>query len=103
MKPKEILIAARAKIENPENWTQGSYSRNIDGVTIDSPKSKAAVCWCSRGAIIAISETYEDEDLAMSHLRNAIESKYPTVVGFNDSSTHVEVLSAFDRAISLAD
>lgn len=101
MKTKEILIAARAKIERPETWTQGTFSRNSRGEDISSPKSKNAVCWCSLGAIIAEAPSYDDELYAAKILSLVINNH--SIAQFNDSSTHTEVLAAFDRAISLVD
>ncbi len=50
MKVSEQLIAAKALISKPENWTQRSYARDADGYTID-PFSTYATCFCALGAI----------------------------------------------------
>jgi hypothetical protein len=102
MSIKEILIAARAKIERPENWAQGAFARNKQGRDV-IPKGKTSVCWCALGAIIATTNNYEDEDKAASLLRLELNAYENSISKFNDISTHAEVLAMFDLAIATAD
>lgn len=99
MTPKEILIAARAKIESPENWTRGGGRARTEGPH------------CSQTAIYpATAETYRDALPAMTLLASAmgIDSDQSCILGliwnWNDRNerTHAEVLAAFDRAIAAA-
>lgn len=102
MNIKEILIAARAKIERPENWTKGVFARDPQGRDV-APTSKTAVCWCTIGAITATGVGYDDEALASNYLRREIDTHDKSIWKFNDTSTHAEVLAMFDRAISVSE
>lgn len=101
MTPKEILIAARAKIEAPERWTQNVEARDINGYPVDL-SSRAAVCWCSVGALNTVKSPYPQWLAAWNALWQAFGGKYGTITRHNDESTHAEVLAAFDRAIAVA-
>ena len=104
MKTKEILIAARAKIEQPECWTQMAFAKTAlrNKAKVDSPR---AVCWCILGAICAVTNSKPGLlDVASYRLiANAIgvPPYSENVVNWNDerARTHAEVLAAFDRAI----
>jgi hypothetical protein len=102
MNIKEILIAARAKIERPENWTQGVFARDSQGRDVTA-KDKTSVCWCALGAVIATNISYEDEELATNYLRIELDAYGNSITKFNDTSTHAEVLAMFDRAISVSE
>ncbi len=102
MTPKEILIAARAKIEAPERWTQGEYARNKRGGCVDE-NSPSAACWCIVGAIGSVS--MEQQHAAWGPLIAAIGGPANLhIPNWNDAPerTHAEVLAAFDRAIAAA-
>lgn len=81
--PREVLIAARKLIEKEENWCQGAWNRYGRH--------------CAHGAILAATD---DGDL-MEAATDAFEGAagWP-ILGFNDRSTHAEVLAAFDKAIA---
>jgi len=100
--PKEILIAARAKIEAPERWTQDVEARDANGEPVDRDSSEA-VCWCSAAALNASEASYDEWLAARNLLLRAFGKKYGTITRHNDTSTHAEVRSAFDRAIAAAD
>jgi hypothetical protein len=51
---KDILIAARKKIDN--GWTKGNYARNIFNIRV-APESFFAVKWCAIGAVFAVADT----------------------------------------------
>jgi len=107
MTPKEILIAARAKIEAPERWTQGAYAKTAkrNKARCDSPK---AVCWCVIGAIAHVADVTPGSvtDQLSGSLNEAIGLGPNSweLVDWNDAPTrtHAEVLAAFDRAIAAA-
>jgi hypothetical protein len=102
MNIKEILIAARAKIERPENWTKGVFARDSQGRDVTAT-SKNAVCWCSLGAITATGACYYDEEKATRFLRLELDAYENSITKFNDLSNHTDVLAMFDRAIAIAD
>lgn len=99
----DILIKARELISDPERWTQGVNARNRAG-GLTSPENDAAVCWCGIGALCRVAG---DDDLHWAKAvvflhKTAREAGFKDFPDFNDTSTHAEVLAAFDRAIEAA-
>lgn len=96
---RELLIAGRAVIANPEHWTQRWFSRAKDGTQVfpDSPK---AHCFCSVGALGKVTPS-----IALRGEAHRLLSQVAgmSIVRFNDEHTHAEVLEVWDRAIALAD
>lgn len=92
------LVAARAKIEKPEQWTQQVAARNAQGQE-DNVDSTDAVCFCTFGAIVAVAGMKYGE--ALKFCTDAVGRN---AVDFNDASgrKHEEVLTMFDKAIELA-
>lgn len=103
MTPLEILKSARARIEKPENWTQGAFARDSRGNASLLGRHGNACSWCALGAILVLFEPNlemnKEESLAMNALECAVGG---SVMRFNDTHTHAEVLAAFDDAIELA-
>lgn len=80
--PRDVLVAARQKIERPEKWGQGFGA--------DRPGTM-----CAADAILATSKKfYRPCCMAIIAATGAYN-----VTSFNDTHTHAEVLAAFDRAI----
>jgi len=108
MTPLEILRSARARIEKPGSWTQGTERRDELGNAVFLRGVKFQSC-CAVGAIrfAAGEDAYarfgEASASAAMIFRyaNGIES-IPT---WNDFPwrTHADVLAAFDRAIACAE
>jgi hypothetical protein len=107
----EILKAARERVAPDGAWTQGVFARNEQGESVQS-WSADAVCWCIRGAceaegrdyLIRPEEWFEDalpDGVALA----ASDAEFEPVAFFNDAETtsHVDVLAVFDRAIQLAE
>lgn len=110
MSPKEVLILARRKIEQPKGWTQENYAANKDGLGV-SYTDKAAMCFCSSGAVLASSPSPTLEPESLKYLAYVVAGPsvkpelYPhVVIRWNDDSerTHQEVLAVFDAAIAAA-
>ena len=105
MTPREILIAARAKIEAPERWTKGAFARSARGrkVRLDGGKAR---CWCMLGALqeVEMSPIRFRQAWALLVPAISVPDSISEVVLWNDAPerTHAEVLAAFDRAIELA-
>lgn len=99
MTVKEVLIAARAKIADPANWTQGEYARTLEGYPLDV-HSRNAECWCSIGALACVMGDVVLAEHSASH--KALEDVMGTrwIAEFNDTHTHAEVLAKFDEAIA---
>jgi len=105
MTTKEILIAARAKIERPECWTNGAYARDAAGREVE-PTCPDAVCWCVRGAIDASTGHHSGNRPASVLFSQAVAgygALYIPIWNDEPNRTHAEVLAAFDRAIAAAD
>lgn len=98
---KDILIAARARIAEPDKWTQGAGARAANG-SITRVRSKEACRWCVLGAIEV--ETGPGPDfLAAADAVECQLSDGPWLLSrFNDTHTHAEVLALLDRAIEAA-
>lgn len=86
----EKLIAARALIEDPSHWCQGSGALNASGESVPT-RSAEAVCWCAQGACWAC-------DANESPLRD-IPGVY-NLPHYNDTRTHQDVLDLFTYAIN---
>jgi hypothetical protein len=104
MKPSELLIAAKALIEDPKHWTTGALARDKDG-NVTSSQGEEAVCFCSWGAFNKIEQATNDEraaEAASEYLRLAVPdgSRMPAV--YNDSHTHEQVMAMWDAAIAAA-
>lgn len=88
MTAKEILIAVKARIDTPDKWSQGAGT----GTRL-----------CSIEAFTVIPDAIgQSRIVAEDLLREAMNGKDASIVEFNDSHTHAEVMAAFDRAIEAA-
>lgn len=101
MASADILRAARARIEDPKNWTTSAYARNAAGEKLDRDDA-GAVCWCAYGALQAEGVVTCSE--AGSLLRKAAREKFgTTVIIVNDCIGHSAVIDVFDAAIAAAE
>lgn len=98
---KEILIAARAKIAQPECWTQGRQARTQIGIGTDARDARA-VCWCGFGAVWFVVG-YDYYNSTVTNAENALNDQTPQkhFPTWQDAKgrTHAEVLAMFDKAI----
>lgn len=92
MTTREILEAARARIDTPEKWTQGKAER--DGKLCAIGALRMAVLGHARYASRA--GTY----VSARGLLEGLADTDPS--WFNDSHSHAEVMALFDRAIEAA-
>lgn len=97
MTTKEVLIAARAKIAKPEQWTQGYYAKDAAGIEAN-PFSTEAACYCVLGVLHASAVGGFSFSNAVDAIRDQIDCAISTW-NDNPSRTHAEVLAVFDRAI----
>lgn len=92
---KEVLVKARALVE--KGWTKDAYARDSSGDRV--PYYDFTACqWCMVGAVDAADDIrlrFSAKDI----LRRVIGGQ---ISAFNDapSTTHADVLAAFDRAIA---
>ena len=103
MASADILRAARARIEDPKNWTTGQFARNAKGDPV-SCYSRKAVCWCAIGAVSAERpDNYGRDALGFLYMASADLFKQEDISIINDSLGHDAVLRAFDAAIAAAE
>lgn len=99
MTAAELLRAAKAKIEDPEHWCQGSYACDENGNGTYSRDSRAH-SWCAVGALFSMAQNFS----VTSNLRMAaLEQGYRSISYLNDESTHENVMKMYDRAIEFAE
>jgi hypothetical protein len=80
---REVLIAARAKIDKPQKWIKREYQKGNR--------------YCAAGACHAVAPYPASVDA-----QRLLDSLTPDGIGienFNDERTHAEVMDLFDRAI----
>lgn len=117
--PLTVLEYARNLIASPQNWTRGEYARDVDGSGVCAADPNA-ICFCSVGAVQRATSdvvgdlSHEDalrlETSSIDILSEATSRDpgghqfYGSIADFNDSrtTTHEDVLRAFDHAIKLA-
>lgn len=104
MKTSEILIAAKALIENPENWVRGDYARpakdSSDSIYGNDPK---ATCFCSLGALQRINNDEDHCTTGHEYLHHVAMTGYDkSIVDVNDEHDHQEVMALWDKAIEKA-
>lgn len=100
----EILRAAREKIADPKNWTQGVNARDALGDPVP-PSDFDATCWCSYGAVAAVELDDALGTEACNFLHDAVReiSGRWGVAAFNDDAEHSDVLAMFNRAVEIAE
>ncbi|AWI90247.1 hypothetical protein C0214_19495 [Methylobacterium sp. DM1] len=103
MASADILRAARARIEDPKNWTQGFFAKDQGGRLVAS-RDEYAVCWCALGAVIAEAD-YVEERYSARFLFEASKKLFDEddVTVVNDYLGHDAVLKIYDAAIAAAE
>ena len=101
------LKAARAIISNPDRWTKNAEARDEHRYSV-SPEDPSAVQWCAIGAIRKAASEIQETDVERTHIEpalNAIIDLYDLydlgVWNDHPDRTHAEVLSLFDRTITI--
>lgn len=84
--PKQVLEAAKARIDKPQKWMRGRLSNERGR-------------FCALGAIEVVSPTRDLEDEALYAIGDVLQDDLAT---FNDTRTHAAVMAMFDRAIEVA-
>lgn len=124
---KELLIDARALIDDIDRWCQGHNARDNAGTACGSRNVRAS-CWCADGALIKVSGgalTTAGARIALNEAaremfkfgalyayidvndgRVGIPEDFPIVEGDDDleyAMAHANILKVFDRAIEMAE
>lgn len=97
----EILIAARALIDEPEKWCQGMNAVDADGNQVwgTDPRAKAR---CGSGALYNVYRAdVEDGQKAWDILADVVGGLFSNWQD-EPSRTHAEVLAAWNAAIAKA-
>lgn len=94
------LMAARELLSDPARWTKDMAARDAGGEECLVDDITAA-SWCSLGAVLKQHPDFKTEVTAFALLEEAANHN---VALFNDapSTTHADILAAFDRAIATA-
>ena len=90
---RDQLEAVYRLIEDEKRWTQDASARDEQGNFVDS-RHPNAVSWCLRGACW---KAIADFDGCLTD-----QLDVPSVINFNDSHTHAEVLALLTSAIERA-
>lgn len=100
MNTLQILKAARAKIENPENWTKYTEARDAFGMPVE-PDNDDARCWSVSGAVMAIVRN-NDHAERIARVICGANGRSDLLTTMHDFFTfqHHSALFAFDRAIA---
>lgn len=102
MEAKEILIAARALIENPNDWVRFVLARDRAGDCV-LVSDTAACKFCAFGALRRIGAHKSIEAIGYLRAFDLLDRAMGmNIAEFNDTHSHEEVLQAFDKAIQEA-
>lgn len=103
MTPKEVLVATRAKISDPNRWTREVAARDGHGIPCD-PDQPEAACWCLVGAIVAVCPNDQAARNQAYVLLRAPTLNWELGIRnlhiFNDRNPHCVVLTKLDEAIA---
>lgn len=99
----EIFQNVKNRIYDPSNWWQGADGADRLGRSVEALNARACR-WCARGAVQVETDGLEPSLVILSlKLLNAATAKsrdsYETLVDFNDTSDHQEVLALLDWII----
>lgn len=96
---KDILIRARKRISNRENWAQNAIAKDKNEKEVEA-KSSEAVSWSIYGAI-CIESAVEDTKEVLFFLEKFLvkNGKRIPLYKFNNSFSHEEVIKLFNKAI----
>lgn len=99
---KMLYKRAFNKIKKEENWCKGSFALNKDGYSIVE-SSMDAVKFCSIGIIRAEAHnkgySFEVVDAVQEMLNRVLREKgIPSLVEYNDTHTHEEVMAVWAEA-----
>lgn len=98
MNVHDTLVAARAVIAKPENWTINALARDKHNEPTHA-NADDAVCFCAAGAIRKAVGSIDMNVIEALEEVLLDRGQDPNVPTFNDRSTHAEVLALFDAAI----
>lgn len=103
---RDTLVQVRELLSDPRRWIQGWDAKNAEGMG-EFPDDAHAVCWCLDGALGKVTVTADgcftgrNYDKARGVLGDILQARFGdrSVITFNDTHKHEEVLSLLDEAI----
>ncbi len=98
MTTREVLIAAKAKIDRPEKRTIGCLARCANGIPCN-PCDSFAIAWSMIGAVEAVADSWREFDGPRDALYQVVGELPVSHWEAAPTRTHAEVMAAFDRAI----
>ncbi|EHP94920.1 DUF6197 family protein [Methylorubrum extorquens] len=104
MASADILRAARARIEDPDDWIAGDLATAGDGSWVD-PQDCLAECWCAVGALIREGGEAHGPERSLLNRHSKKLFSLSNVALVNDDSRlgHPAVMQVFDAAIAAAE
>ena len=93
----EILRRAKARIALPSQWVQGCLAVDAAGEPIQ-PGDPSACAWCALGSIVA--DGFDESLGARKAFGDAVGQRYFSRFNDSETTTHADILAAFDRAIA---
>lgn len=102
----ELLVEAKALIEDESKWARGYYARGKNG-ELREPTEDGATCFCSIGALMKVLNGYDyPESLQIDRAERVLNKCVGgngSIIGFNDdrSNSHEDVMAVWDKAIEL--
>lgn len=100
MNAKTHLEAAKALIQDPNKWCQGSDAQNENGDAVCA-WAPTACKWCAVGALWKTGDAYGPARLLLEEVAKK-EFGQPGPMSLNDAYSHNAVMRMFDHAISKA-
>lgn len=106
-----VLKSALKTLRDPARWTKGEYARNAEGCGMGDVHSSAAVCFCSKGAILRAPAANARYAIGLGCVvaANGAYLVLETILGgqsivlWNDAPerTHAEVVAVFEKAVEI--
>ena len=116
---KEILVKARNKIAEPENWCKISAAKKkhnqrgntftFDGFIPCAVEDPEASQWCATGAVNSVIPhgLFRENMAPRRKALCALDASCPayTIIDYNDNrhTSHNEILDVFEKAIEIVD
>ena len=100
---RDVLVAARARLDDPDRWTQEAYARRVDNETC-KPRDPGACKWCLLGAIAHESNQFGIIPPPLLTFLEGMRSycfkdQFQNVTELNDYLSHSSVLGFLDLAL----
>lgn len=107
---RDILVHARELIAKEEHWIQGNLGiKSGYEWPLARAQLKDATCFCAVGALIRATQIVQQNDTIIEAPEDVLASLNTTyaslnfsasLITFNDSHSHTEVLALFDDTIN---